>query len=71
MVYVTPSTQGKGDEDVRSLERLRSRAIRHRTSMKLRILELDRLADVLFDNLLLDVRRRIARERVPRLGAKR
>jgi hypothetical protein len=34
-------------------------------SMKLRSQELDRLAVVLFDNVSFDVRRRIARERVP------
>jgi hypothetical protein len=33
--------------------------------MKLRIQELDRLPAVLLDNVLLNVQRRIARERVP------
>jgi hypothetical protein len=39
----------------------RSRAIRRRTSLKLRSQKLDRLAAVLFDSVLLNMRRRIVR----------
>jgi hypothetical protein len=70
MVCVTPSTQGKEDERVQRLAfgavGTRSRAIRRNTSMKLRIQELDRPPASCLIMSYLDLRRRIARERVPR-----